>query len=43
MSRAAEELLAEVGQLAAWYHWPLDTLLDLPHADRQFFLELIPE
>ena len=29
----------EIAQLAAWFHWPLGTLLDLEHADRAHFLE----
>lgn len=33
--------MAEIAQLAAWYHWPLGTLMDLEHHDRQFFLELL--
>jgi hypothetical protein len=33
-----EELLAEAAQLAFHYHWPLDTILDLEHGDRQLFL-----
>ena len=32
------ELFAEVAQLAHLLHWPLDTLLDLEHADRRRFL-----
>lgn len=32
------ELFAEVARLAATFHWPLDTLLDLEHADRRRFL-----
>jgi hypothetical protein len=33
-----EELLSEAAQLASHYHWPLDTILDLEHQDRLFFL-----
>jgi hypothetical protein len=32
------ELFAEVARLAHSFHWSLDTLLDLEHADRQRFL-----
>jgi hypothetical protein len=33
-----EELLAETAELAAHFHWPLDTILDLEHGDRRTFL-----
>ena len=33
-----EELLAETARLAYHLHWPLDTILDLEHADRRRFL-----
>ena len=33
-----EELLAETAELAYSFHWPLDTILDLEHHDRQTFL-----
>ena len=29
------ELLAEAAELAYHFHWPLDTILDLEHADRR--------
>ena len=32
------ELLAETARLAYHLHWPLDTILDLEHADRRRFL-----
>lgn len=32
------ELFAETARLAAHFHWSLDTLLDLEHADRRRFL-----
>ena len=32
------ELFAEMAELAHLLHWPLDTLLDLEHADRRRFL-----
>jgi hypothetical protein len=32
------QLFAEMARLAASFHWPLDTLLDLEHADRRRFL-----
>ena len=31
------ELFAEAAELAYHYHWPLDTILDLEHADRRTF------
>jgi hypothetical protein len=31
-------LLAETARLAYHVHWPLDTILDLEHADRRRFL-----
>ena len=33
-----EQLLAETARLAHHFHWPLDTILDLEHADRYRFL-----
>jgi hypothetical protein len=33
-----DELLAETARLAYHFHWPLDTILDLEHADRRQFL-----
>ena len=33
-----EQLLAETARLAHRFHWPLDTILDLEHADRRRFL-----
>lgn len=33
-----EQLLREMARLAYHLHWPLDTLLDLEHADRRKFL-----
>lgn len=38
-----EELLAEAAQLAYHYHWPLDAILDLEHADRRRFLRAAEE
>ncbi len=34
-----EELLSEAAQLAYFFHWPLDTILDLEHGDRRRFLQ----
>ena len=34
-----EQLLAETAQLAYYFHWPLDTILDLEHGDRRRFLQ----
>lgn len=33
--------MAEVAYLAQMVAWPLDTLLDLEHADRHQFIELL--
>ena len=33
-----DELLGEAARLAHHFHWPLDTILDLGHADRRRFL-----
>jgi hypothetical protein len=39
MSRPSPEvLLAETARLAYHFHWPLETILDLEHADRRRFL-----
>jgi hypothetical protein len=35
---SAEQLLGETADLAFHLHWPLDTILDLEHADRRRFL-----
>lgn len=34
-----EALLSETARIAYHLHWPLDTILDLEHADRRRFLE----
>lgn len=33
-----DHLLGEAARLAHHFHWPLDTILDLEHADRHRFL-----
>jgi hypothetical protein len=33
-----EALLSETARIAYHLHWPLDTILDLEHADRRRFL-----
>jgi len=33
-----EELFSEAAQLAYYFHWPLDIILDLEHGDRRRFL-----
>jgi hypothetical protein len=38
MRPSPQELLAETARLAYHLHWPLDTILDLEHADRRRFL-----
>jgi hypothetical protein len=34
-----DELVSEAAGLAFHFHWPLDTILDLEHADRRRFLD----
>ena len=34
------ELFAETARLAHHLHWPLETILDLEHADRRSFLAI---
>jgi hypothetical protein len=36
---AADRLQEEVAYLAYHLHWPLDTLLDLEHADRLAYID----
>jgi hypothetical protein len=38
MRPSPQELLTETARLAYHVHWPLDTILDLEHADRRRFL-----
>jgi hypothetical protein len=38
MRPSPEQLLGETARLAYHLHWPLDTILDLEHADRRRFL-----
>ncbi|MEV5971704.1 DUF6760 family protein [Streptomyces sp. NPDC051921] len=38
MTYAADQLYEEVAYLAYHFHWPLDQLLDLEHAERQRFV-----
>jgi hypothetical protein len=35
---SSEQLLGETARLAHHFHWPLDTILDLEHADRRRFI-----
>jgi len=35
---SSEQLLEEAARIAYHLHWPLDTILDLEHADRRKFL-----
>ena len=35
---SSSDLLEETARLAYHVHWPLDTILDLEHADRRKFL-----
>jgi hypothetical protein len=38
MRPSPDDLLGETARLAYHLHWPLDTILDLEHADRRRFL-----
>ena len=38
MRPSPEDLLGETARLAYHLNWPLDTILDLEHADRRRFL-----
>lgn len=38
MTYAADRLISEVAYVAYHLHWPLDSILDLEHADRQRFV-----
>ena len=38
-----DELFGEAARLAYHLHWPLDTILDLSHADRRRFLRAADE
>ena len=38
MRPSPEELLGATARLAYHLHWPLETILDLEHADRRRFL-----
>jgi hypothetical protein len=33
-----DDVLSETARLAHHFHWPLDAILDLEHADRRRFL-----
>lgn len=41
MTYAAERLYEEVAYVAYHFHWSLDEILDLEHADRQRFVDEI--
>ena len=41
MTYAAERLFEEVAYVAYHFHWSLEEILDLEHADRQRFVEEI--
>jgi hypothetical protein len=38
MRPSPDDALSETARLAYHFHWPLDTILDLEHADRRRFL-----
>lgn len=33
--------MAQIAQMAAWYHWSLGEILDLEHPDRERFLSYV--
>ena len=41
MTYAADQLLEEVAYVAYYFHWPLESILDLPHPLRVRFIEEI--
>ena len=41
MTYGADLLYEEVSYIAYHLHWPLDDLLDLEHADRRRYVQLI--
>lgn len=41
MTYAAERLYEEVAYVAYHFHWSLDEIMDLEHADRQRFVDEI--
>ncbi len=41
MTYATDRLYEEIAYVAYHFHWPLDTILDLEHADRIRFIEEI--
>ena len=41
MTYAADRLYEEVAYVAYHFHWPLDDLLDLEHAERRRFVDEI--
>ncbi|GAA1935931.1 hypothetical protein GCM10009716_48730 [Streptomyces sodiiphilus] len=41
MTYAADRLHEEVAYLAFHFHWPLDQILDLEHADRLRYIDQI--
>lgn len=41
MTYAAERLYEEVAYVAYHFHWSLDEILDLEHADRQRYVDEI--
>lgn len=41
MTYATEDLYGEVAYIAYHFHWPMDSLLDLEHADRRRYVDQI--
>ena len=38
---SSQRLLSEAAELAYHFHWQLDAILDLEHADRRRYVQLI--
>ncbi len=41
MTYAAEQLVEEVAYVAYYFHWPLDTILEMEHPLRRTFVNAI--
>ncbi|MFI6389928.1 DUF6760 family protein [Nonomuraea sp. NPDC050547] len=41
MTHAPDRLYGEIAYVAYHFHWPLDDILDLEHADRERFVAQI--
>ncbi|MFJ3924634.1 DUF6760 family protein [Streptomyces sp. NPDC090022] len=41
MTYATDDLYGEVAYIAYHFHWPMDSILDLEHADRRLYVDQI--